>query len=35
MVLYNKEWIQFIVAAVVLGLLTMIGISMFDLRSAG
>jgi nitrate reductase NapE component len=31
----NKEWIEFIVAAVVLWLLTMTAISVFDLRSAG
>jgi hypothetical protein len=31
----DKEWIEFIVAAVVLWLLTMTGISVFDLRSAG
>jgi hypothetical protein len=31
----NKLWIEFIVAAVVLWLLTMTAISVFDLRSAG
>jgi hypothetical protein len=31
----NKEWIEYIVAAVVLWLLTMTAISVFDLRSAG
>jgi hypothetical protein len=31
----NKEWIEFIAAAVVLWLLMMTGISLFDLRSAG
>ena len=31
----NKEWIEYIVAAVVLWLLMMTGISLFDLRSAG
>jgi hypothetical protein len=31
----NKEWIEFIVAVVVLWLLTMTAISVFDLRSAG
>ena len=31
----NKVWIEFIVAAVVLWLLTMTAVSVFDLRSAG
>ena len=31
----NKGWIEFIVAAVVLWLLMMTGISLFDLRSVG
>jgi len=31
----NKEWIEFIAAAVVLCLLMMTGIAVFDLRSAG
>jgi hypothetical protein len=31
----NKEWIEYIVAAVVLWLLAMTAVSVFDLRSAG
>jgi hypothetical protein len=31
----NKEWIEYIVAAMVLWLLMMTAISVFDLRSAG
>jgi hypothetical protein len=31
----NKVWIEFIIATVLLWLLTMTAISVFDLRSAG
>lgn len=31
----NKEWIEYIVAVVVLWLLAMTAVSVFDLRSAG
>jgi hypothetical protein len=31
----NKEWIEYIVAAVVLWLLMITAVSVFDLRSAG
>jgi hypothetical protein len=31
----NKEWIEYIVAAVVLWLLMMTAVSVFDLRAAG
>ena len=32
---HNKEWIEFIIATVLLWLLTMTAIAQFDLRSAG
>ena len=31
----NKEWIEYIVAVVILWLLAMTAVSVFDLRSAG